>query len=162
PGGGRLELRFEGVSSGAEVFVNGHLVAEHEGGATPFEADVTDVVHEGENVLALRVREHTLTSDELDKMSQYADFPLAGIMRPGELFRVPEAHVGAIAVTTSFTPERDAVLGLAITLVNESSAPLAEAWLQCDVNERASGRRVAGSRTPVALGAWERTRLEVT
>ena len=42
---GRVKLDFEGVYSGAEVWVNGQLVATHEGGATPFEADITDAVH---------------------------------------------------------------------------------------------------------------------
>jgi hypothetical protein len=42
-GDGRLKLRFEGVYSGAEVWVNGQKVAYHEGGATPFEIDVSDV-----------------------------------------------------------------------------------------------------------------------
>ena len=94
PGGeGRLKLRFDGVYSGAKVWVNGRLVATHEGGATPFEADITDAVGKGRNLLALRVREHTPTSDHLDKMSLYADFPLTGIIRPVYLFRVPEVHV---------------------------------------------------------------------
>ena len=53
---GRWKLAFEGVSSGAEVWVNGQLVATHEGGATPFEADVTDAVKPGDNLLAVRVR----------------------------------------------------------------------------------------------------------
>ena len=103
PGGkGRLKLRFEGVYSGAEVWVNGRSAAYHEGGALPFEADVTDLVHSGENLLAVRVTEHTVVSDSLDHMSMYADFPLAGIMRPVHLFRVPETHVGALQVSTAF------------------------------------------------------------
>ena len=36
----------------------------------------------------MRVTQHTVVSDRLDKMSEYADFPLAGIMRPVYLFRV--------------------------------------------------------------------------
>src|SRR5208337_4726462 len=52
PGGeGRAKLRFEGVYSGAEVWVNGRRVAYHEGGALSFEADVTEAVHSGENLL---------------------------------------------------------------------------------------------------------------
>jgi len=110
-GEGRLKLRFDGVYSGAEVWLNGQRVADHEGGALPFELDVTEAVTSGDNLLAVRVSEHTAVSDRLDKMSEYADFPLAGIMRPVRLFRVPAVHVGALAVTTTFDAAfRDAVL----------------------------------------------------
>jgi len=122
PGGsGRLKLRCDGVYSGAEVWVNGQLVARHEGGATPFEADITDVVRQGQNVLALRVREHTEVSDKLDKMSLYADFPLAGIMREVTLFRVPQVHVGGLAMSSTFDAGyQNAALGGRVKLLNES------------------------------------------
>jgi hypothetical protein len=80
-GEGRIKLRFDGVYSGAEVWVNGHRLAYHEGGALPFEVDVTDIAKAGDNLLAVRVTQHTVVSDQLDKMSEYADFPLAGLMR---------------------------------------------------------------------------------
>ena len=70
--------------------MNGQRLAYHEGGFTPFEIDATDAVHPGEDVLALRVTQHTVTSDNLDKMSEYTDFNLAGIIRSVYLFRVPE------------------------------------------------------------------------
>ena len=96
---GRVKLRFDGAYSGAEVFVNGTRCAAHEGGATPFEADVTDLLTKGDNLLAVRLREHTETSDKLDRMSQYADFPLLGIWRDVTLFTVPVVHVAALKVT---------------------------------------------------------------
>jgi beta-galactosidase len=95
----RVKLRFDGAYSGAEVFVNGTRCAYHEGGATPFEADVTDLLGKGDNLLALRLREHTETSDKLDRMSQYADFPLLGIWRDVTLFTVPAVHVASLQVT---------------------------------------------------------------
>lgn len=103
-GSGRLKLRFDGVYSGAEVWVNGKRMAYHEGGFTPFEVDVTDAVRAGANLLAVRVTEHTPVSDNLDHMSLYADFPLTGINRKVYLFRVPEAHVARYAVHTEFEP----------------------------------------------------------
>jgi beta-galactosidase len=122
-GEGRAKLRFEGVYSGAEVWVNGQLVATHEGGATPFEVDVTDVATRGENLLALRVKEHTTVSDQLDHMSHYADFPLAGIMRPVYLFRVPGVHLGAVELVTTFDKNyRNALLRIRAVVWNESAA----------------------------------------
>src|SRR4051794_31684234 len=42
--GQRIVLRVESATHRATVFVNGRPVVEHEGGYTPFEADVSDVV----------------------------------------------------------------------------------------------------------------------
>jgi beta-galactosidase len=117
----RIKLDFEGVYSGAEVWVNGQLVATHEGGAMPFEADITDVVKAGDNVLAVRVREHTTVSDKLDHMSLYADFPLAGIMRPVYLFTVPAVRLADLRITTEFDKDyRDATMHVRGRVLNES------------------------------------------
>ena len=45
--GERIVLRFGSATHRAVVWVNGTQVAEHEGGYTPFEADVTDHVRPG-------------------------------------------------------------------------------------------------------------------
>jgi beta-galactosidase/beta-glucuronidase len=124
-----VKLRFDGAYSGAEVFVNGTRVAAHEGGATPFEADVTDLL-KPDNTLAVRLREHTDTSDRLDRMSQYADFPLLGIRRDVTLFSVPVVHVEAWRTTPRFAPRSDGSLDLTFGMVdveascvNESAEP---------------------------------------
>ena len=186
-GSGRMKLRFDGVYSGAEVWVNGQRLAYHEGGALPFEVDVTEAVHGGENLLAVRVTEHTPVSNLLDKMSEYADFPLAGIFRDVYLFRVPPIHAGAIQYATIFDAAfRDATITGRAAIVNESSRPLANGSLTlrlvdargktvaADVrrlilpNERASGSSsslLTSAATPkrplpVRVGPWERAEVE--
>ena len=124
-GSGRLKLRFDGVYSGAEVWVNGQRLAYHEGGALPFEVDITDAVHGGENLLAVRVTEHTPVSDLLDKMSEYADFPLAGIFRNVYLFRVPPAHVGRVAVAPPCSMPRSATRSSRAARPSSTSRPQA-------------------------------------
>lgn len=120
---GRVKIAFDGVYSGAEVWVNGQLVALHEGGATPFEADITDAIQKGENLLALRVKEHSTISDKLDHMSKYVDFPLAGIFRPVYLFTTPEIHLVGLEITTTFDREyKNATLDVRGRVVNESSS----------------------------------------
>jgi hypothetical protein len=159
PGGkGRLKLRFEGVYSGAEVWVNGHRAAYHEGGALPFEADVTDLVHAGENLLAVRVTEHTTVSDNLDHMSLYADFPLGGIMRPVYLFRVPEAHVGALQISTAFDPNyRDAVLTARVSVLNESSRALTNDSVELRlIDSTGAAVPVEAKPQPASLAPWGR------
>jgi beta-galactosidase len=52
----RLWLTFDGVFRDATVWVNGWLVAHHEGGYYPFREDITDVLRFGEpNVISVRV-----------------------------------------------------------------------------------------------------------
>lgn len=57
---GRLTLHFDAVAGEAIVMVNGHTIGTHFDRYLPFEADVTDVVHEGENEVLVGVRGHCL------------------------------------------------------------------------------------------------------
>jgi beta-galactosidase/beta-glucuronidase len=52
-----LLLHFGAVDYRATVWVNGVQVASHEGGHTPFSADVTAVLMDGENVLVVRAED---------------------------------------------------------------------------------------------------------
>ena len=103
------------VYSGAEVWLNGTRVGSHEGGFSPFEIDVTSAAHiGGDNLLAVKVREATLSS-HLDKMSYYANFSLTGIFRPVRLLSVPETHVRRFHVQTIFDAGyKDATLALSL------------------------------------------------
>lgn len=52
--GQRVILHFNAVDWEAKVWVAGHLVARHEGGYTPFSADVTELVQDGPVELLVR------------------------------------------------------------------------------------------------------------
>jgi beta-galactosidase/beta-glucuronidase len=58
-GDGRLLIHFGAVDYRAKVWVNGTRVASHEGGHTPFSADVTDALggEAGENVVVVRAED---------------------------------------------------------------------------------------------------------
>jgi len=51
----RLFLHFDRVMSGATVYVNGHALPQHSGGFLPVAYEITDLVREGGNVLAVAV-----------------------------------------------------------------------------------------------------------
>ncbi|MDR1002538.1 MAG: hypothetical protein LBL82_04620 [Oscillospiraceae bacterium] len=53
--GRRIILHFEGVMSGAAVFVNGTKAATHVGGYTPFSCDITEYLAEDDNLIAVVV-----------------------------------------------------------------------------------------------------------
>ncbi|WP_339296757.1 sugar-binding domain-containing protein [Paenibacillus sp. FSL R5-0623] len=57
--GKRLLLHFGAVDYEASVWVNGQLVVQHEGGHTPFHADITDVLQEGTNVLTVQALDYS-------------------------------------------------------------------------------------------------------
>ena len=50
-----VHLEFDGAFQVTELFVNGRRVGEHRGGYTGFTFDLTDFVHTGRNLVALRV-----------------------------------------------------------------------------------------------------------
>ncbi|MGD0679292.1 MAG: glycoside hydrolase family 2 TIM barrel-domain containing protein [Polyangiaceae bacterium] len=51
----RIYLEFDGVFQVAEAFVNGRKIGVHQGGYTGFSFDVTESIHSGDNLLAVRV-----------------------------------------------------------------------------------------------------------
>ena len=160
---GRIKLRFEGVYSDATVWVNGHEVARHEGGATPFEVDVTDFVTPGDNLLALLVKEHSTTSDQLDHMSHYADFPLAGIFRPVYLLDVPPVHVGSLEITSSFDRAyRNAQLQVRVGVLNESSKAF-QGEVELTLQGPSPGQAVVCRSKPIEvhIGPWQRLDREI-
>ncbi|MBN1556706.1 MAG: beta galactosidase jelly roll domain-containing protein, partial [Lentisphaerae bacterium] len=51
----RVYLRFKGADYKAYAFVNGAYLGSHEGFFAPFEFDISDVLHDGGNVLTVKV-----------------------------------------------------------------------------------------------------------
>ncbi|WP_409342059.1 glycoside hydrolase family 2 protein [Paenibacillus sp. MBLB4367] len=57
--GKRTILHFGAVDYEAKVWVNGRLAASHEGGHTPFAADVTDALQAGSNTIVVRAQDYS-------------------------------------------------------------------------------------------------------
>ncbi|GAA4850501.1 glycoside hydrolase family 2 TIM barrel-domain containing protein [Paenibacillus vulneris] len=55
--GSRIILHFGAVDYAATVWVNGKMVAFHEGGHTPFHADITAALKQDENIIVVRVED---------------------------------------------------------------------------------------------------------
>lgn len=110
--GQRIVLRFGSATHRAVVWVNGTQVAEHEGGYTPFEADVTDVVAVGgENRISVAV-DNVLTWQSIPpgfvedtphgrRQKYFHDFfNYAGLHRSVWLSTTPRTHIADITVVT--------------------------------------------------------------
>jgi beta-galactosidase/beta-glucuronidase len=96
----RLKLHFGAVDYAATVWVNGHCVATHEGGHTPFSADITHALTDGEQVVVVRaedppkdVRIPRGKQDWLEGTHAIWYFRTTGIWQPVWLAVVPELHV---------------------------------------------------------------------
>ena len=113
--GDRIVLRFGSATHRAVVWVNGTQVAEHAGGYTPFEADVTDVVEPGaENRITVVVDNvltwHSMPPGYVDQTPDgprqrllFDFFNYAGIHRTVWLCAIPRAHMKDVAVATGLS-----------------------------------------------------------
>ena len=82
--GMRTFLRFEGVYMDCRVYVNGTLAGEWKYGYTTFGFDITGLLHEGDNLIAVRV-------DYRSPNSRW--YSGAGIFRNVWLCRFPDTHI---------------------------------------------------------------------
>jgi len=123
--GKRIRLRCEGVYSDSTVWINGKKAGEHQGGFTPFELDVTDLVRvKGENRIDLAVINES-KADTLASGTKYACHQLGGIPRSIRLIALPVANVSSLQVITTFDAAfRDATLGVSLGVVNEGAAAI--------------------------------------
>ena len=102
----RLLLHFGAVDYRATVWVNGTQVASHEGGHTPFSADVTPVLVEGENVLVVRAEDPSRDTT-IPRGKQYWKEQSEGIFYTGTtgiwqtvwLEPVNERHIASLRLT---------------------------------------------------------------
>jgi beta-galactosidase len=116
----RAYLTFEGVSTLAQVYLNGRLIGAHLGAYTGFTVDATPALAQGTNVLALRVSTHA--EDTVNALPSSAGKQLyrtyGGIYRKAWLLKTRAAH---------FDPLDHGSTGLYVTTANvtSSSADLA-------------------------------------
>lgn len=110
--GERVVLRFDSATHAAVAWVNDVEVARHEGGYTPFEADVTEHVVPGEEARVTVVVNNELSWETLPpgkiedtpqgrRQKYFHDFfNYAGLHRSVWLYSTPVAHVSDITVVT--------------------------------------------------------------
>lgn len=111
--GQRIVLRFDAATHRSAVWVDDTLVAEHEGGYTPFEADITSLAAPGSALRVTAVVNNELTwlslppgvvdvlPDGTRRQRQYHDFfNYAGLNRSVWLYATPTTHLDDVTVTT--------------------------------------------------------------
>ncbi|MFF2050247.1 beta-glucuronidase [Leifsonia sp. NPDC058194] len=159
--GERVVLRFGSVTHAAKVYVGDALVAEHVGGYTPFEADLTDVVAAGEEFRLTVAVDNRLTNitippgtvttgpDGRERQSYLHDFfNYAGIARSVKLVSTPASYIDDIAVTTNL----DGAAGVIDYAVRAAGEP--------DVEVRVRALDESGATVATGEGATGTFRIE--
>jgi hypothetical protein len=123
--GKRLILRFDAVAGDTRILINGKEVARHFDIFLPFEVDITDAVHRGENELLVGVRKASLT----DVQGKYGrrtyqggsmwGQAIAGIWQDVTLFIRPAVRVDEVFVKPEVAK---GVLVAEVTLRNDSDS----------------------------------------
>jgi beta-glucuronidase len=87
----RLFLYFGAVNYHADVYLNGKKLGSHEGGFTPFQFELTDLVKEGSNSIVVKVNNQRL-KEGLPGLG-YDWFNYGGITRDVNLVETPVAFI---------------------------------------------------------------------
>jgi beta-glucuronidase len=87
----RLFLHFGAVNYLTDVYLNGKLLGSHEGGFTPFQFELTNIVREGENSIVLRVNNQRL-KEGLPGLG-YDWFNYGGITRDVDLIETHDSFI---------------------------------------------------------------------
>jgi beta-galactosidase/beta-glucuronidase len=107
PDGERLLLHFGAVDYRATVWVDGVRVADHEGGHTPFSADVTEALDgDRDHSIVVRAEDQPTDATQPRGKQDWQPEPHAiwyhrttGIWQPVWLERVPETHIAQLQWT---------------------------------------------------------------
>ncbi len=99
--GGTVSIVFHGMATAIYVWVNGLFVGYGEDGFTPNEFDITDLLHNGENVVAVACYEYSSASWLEDQ--DY--WRLHGLFRSVELAAQPHVHIDNMQIETDYDAE---------------------------------------------------------
>ncbi|HEX8861897.1 MAG TPA: beta-glucuronidase [Actinomycetes bacterium] len=164
--GERIVLRFDAATHSAVVWIGETQVIEHEGGYTPFEADVTDLVEPGAEVRITVVVSNVLTwhtippgyveetADGGRRQQVFHDFfNYAGLHRTVWLYTTPASYVADVTVVTGLDDSTGTVRYEVDTVGGEVDVAVA----LCDVEggevARASG--ATGELTVEDVRPWQ-------
>ncbi|KIF78761.1 glycoside hydrolase [Streptomyces sp. 150FB] len=133
-------LRFEGVTSGYFVWVNGQYLGYDQGGYTPAEFDMSKLLRPGRNRIAVQV--HRWGSGSY--LEDYDQWRYSGIFRSVWMYSTPKTQVRDVAVTTAVDDDhKGAMLTARTTLAGATDGLAVQAWLRDP-----GGREVARFSAP--------------
>nr|MBR4281713.1 DUF4982 domain-containing protein [Clostridia bacterium] len=130
-------LRFDGVYMDCDVLLNGEVICTHHYGYTAFDADLTDHLREGENVLQVHIRHQSPNS------RWYSG---AGIFRDVTLHVLDKVHIALDGTYVTTRRQGDNwILSVETELTGTTDKPVIHRLLGHDVSCEAVAR-IDGSR----------------
>ncbi|KAL4816747.1 glycoside hydrolase superfamily [Aspergillus spinulosporus] len=168
----RAFLRLESATHHGRVYVNEHLVAEHVGGYTPFEADITSLVQPGESFRLTIGVDNQLTHETIppgdlvtaeytgkkQQSYQHDFYNYAGLARSVWLYSVPkDQFIKDITVVPDVDWDGDTETGLVSYSVQTSNATASSiriSILDEEGNEVATTSGATGKATIPSVNLW--------
>ncbi|MBU3075255.1 glycoside hydrolase family 2 TIM barrel-domain containing protein [Clostridium estertheticum] len=119
--GGPVYISFQGVENAFYLWLNGEFIGYSEDSFTPAEFDLTKLIKDGENKLAVEVYKRSTGSWLEDQ-----DFwRFSGIFRDVYLYSVPETHIQDLFVKTNLDKSyKNAVLNLDLKIKGEINSTI--------------------------------------
>jgi beta-galactosidase len=176
-----VRVRFQGVMTVADIYLNGKHLATHKGGYTSFDVDLTPALQFGkDNILAVRVNSRIqphIPPEGAPEISpsglyffgsgghlarrgpkMYGYYLFGGIQRDVELRITDKLHIDDVYyVTKRIRP--DAAVTAAIRIRNDRSAP-AETSMRVRIRDT-DGQEVASASSNVTLNAGEEREVKL-
>jgi beta-glucuronidase len=166
--GQRVVLHFESATHRATAWVNDTEVISHEGGYTPFEAEVTDLVQAGDEARITVVVNNTLSwqsippgvvedTPEGKRLRDFHDFlNYAGIHRPVWLYTTGRCHLTDVTVVTGLAGAHGAIeFRTEVSGSDSTDGPEVRVVLRdADGAEIATGRGASGTLTVANVHRW--------
>lgn len=121
-----IAIRFERVVIYCDVYVNGRKAGSHLGGYDPFQFDITGLVNDGENNIAIFVHDQSGAVDGEKAYAQLAmSRPESGVLRGGIFSTIKFIEQQPIRVSDCFvkTSWRNKTIEVELELKNDSSQP---------------------------------------
>ena len=164
----RIVLRFGSVTHKARVYLNGQLIAEHQGGFTPFEAEINAFASVGKNRLTVAVnnivdyttlpagnyREEDVVGlgKVVTDSPNFDFFNYAGIQRPVKLYTTPKTYIRDITISTDIAGT-DGLVDYTIDIQGEGEVSIS---IQDEAGETvARGTGASGQLTIKDVHLWQ-------
>ncbi|MCR8636521.1 beta-glucuronidase [Paenibacillus radicis (ex Xue et al. 2023)] len=151
----RIVLRFGSATHTAKVYMNGTLILEHQGGFTPFEAEINAYLQTGKNRLTVTV--NNIVDETTLPIGNYSEkevtglgkivrnnpnfdfFNYAGIHRPVKIYTTPHTYIKDVSIVTELNETTGAV-NYAVDTVGEAQIRVAVIDESHTIIEQASGQ----------------------
>ena len=149
PSASHLLLHFGAVDQRCQVYVNGHLVGNHEGGYLPFSLDITSAIEKGTNTLYVFCQDDSDTSyhtrgKQMIKRGGMFYTAQSGIWQTVWMEWVPATYIQSLKLVPDYDESQIRIsvqMGGAITASAEASPVI------CRVQVTSKGKTIAGLST---------------